>query len=81
MKAEGRTGDCDQFKPPEGGLDLDDLGRDLGRVSGFGLHPLQLWPPLPDAVQHLLVAHHLLKVPLVACRQGGGVRLTEGGVR
>lgn len=28
---------------------------------------LQRWPLLPDGVQHLLVADHLLEVPFIAC--------------
>lgn len=40
--------------------------------AGFLLGQLlQLWPLLLDGVQHLLVATHLLEVPLVAWIGGG----------
>lgn len=40
--------------------------------AGFLLGQLlQLRPLLPEGVQHLLIADHLLKVPLVACVGGG----------
>lgn len=38
----------------------------LGSAGFLLWQLLQLWPPLTKCVQHLLVANHLLEVPLVA---------------
>lgn len=41
---------------------------DFGCVCVSSLKLFQVGPLLPDVVQHFLVTHHLLKVPLVACK-------------
>lgn len=45
---------------------------DLGSFCVSSLKLFQVRPLLPDAVQHLLVTHHFLKIPLVACREEKG---------
>lgn len=45
------------------------LNSDLGSFCVTSLKRFQVWPLLPDAVQHLLETHHLFKIPPVACKQ------------
>lgn len=45
------------------------VSADLGSFCVSTLKLFQVWPLLSDAVQHLLVAHHLFKIPLVAYKQ------------
>lgn len=52
------------------------------RCAGFLLGQLlQLRPLLPEGVQHLLVADHLLDVPLVTCIGVGGSQSSTAGAR